>query len=256
MKITNKSLNRYLLVWVAILALPACSTAPVQTGEELIAPEFPADRVLREDVTYLDKEISDPLEGFNRTMYRFNYGFDRYVFLPAVNAYQTVLPNFMQTGINNFFRNIFQITTLINSILQLSPRKSVNTTGRFIVNSTVGILGLFDVASALNMPHHEEDFGQTLGYWGVGNGPYLVIPILGPSNARDGFGFFVDWFTRLTIRQWLLETKAWQEWLLTFTNAIDLRSRIAFRYYETGSPFEYEWVRLLYTTKRELEIEK
>ena len=193
MKTAYKQLQRHLLLLVAVLALGACSTAPVQQGDAVIEPSFSADRVLGDDVAYLSDEISDPWEGFNRSMYRFNYRFDKYVFLPVVNGYKAITPDFLEKGIHNFFLNLEDITTFFNSILQLSGTKTVQTTGRFLVNTTVGLLGFIDVASRLDIPKHDEDFGQTLGYWGVGNGPYLVLPILGPSNVRDGIGLGVDW---------------------------------------------------------------
>ena len=138
--------------------------------------------------TYLAEEIPDPWEGFNRTMYRFNYRFDKYIFLPAVRVYEAVLPDFAEQGIHNFFNNIRDITTLINSVLQLSADKSAITTQRLMWNTTVGLLGLVDVASKMELPRQQEDFGQTLGHWGVGTGPYLVLPIDGPSNVRDTTG--------------------------------------------------------------------
>ena len=270
MNTSNKTLHLHLrlLAPLAALLLGACSTAPVQQGETIIEPAFPADRVLsgyqepealseeveEEEVTYLSDEVYDPWEGFNRTMYRFNYRFDKYVFLPAVSAYETVTPDFMEQGIHNFFRNLQDITTLINSILQLSPEKTLNTSTRLVINSTVGLLGFINVAS--DVPRSDEDFGQTLGYWGAGTGPYLVLPILGPSNVRDGIGSGVDWLAYNEIRARTTDMETWQEWTMDILKALDLRAHTAFRYYETGSPFEYEWVRLLYTTKRKLDIER
>ena len=99
-------------------------------------------------------------------------------------------------------------------------------------------------------------FGQTLGVWGVGSGPYLVLPLLGPSSVRDGSGLLVDAVVRNEIRNEIVELETWQEWTWTILDAIDTRAHVAFRYYETGSPFEYEWVRMLYSTKRKLDIEK
>jgi phospholipid-binding lipoprotein MlaA len=268
MKTANKPLHTHLLTLLAVLLLGACSTAPVQQGETVIEPAFSAERVLggyeepedlageveEEEVTYLVEAVYDPWQGFNRTMYRFNYRFDKYVFLPAVSVYQTITPDFMEQGIHNFFRNLQDITTLINSILQLSPEKTLNTTTRLVINSTAGLLGFINVAN--DVPRSDEDFGQTLGYWGVGPGPYLVLPILGPSNVRDGIGAGVDWLAYNEIRKRTTDMEAWQEWTMDILKAIDLRAHIVFRYYETGSPFEYEWVRLLYTTKRSLDIER
>jgi phospholipid-binding lipoprotein MlaA len=255
MKTAYKQFQRHLLLLVAVLALGACSTAPVMQGDEVIDPSFPASRVLDSDLAYLADEISDPWEGFNRSMYRFNYRFDKYLFLPVVNGYKFIMPDFMEKGIHNFFLNLEDIPTFYNSILQLSGTKTVQTTGRFLVNTTVGLLGFIDVASMLDMPKHDEDFGQTLGHWGVGNGPYLVLPIFGPSNVRDGVGFGVDWaiFTAL---QDELHMKDSEIWALAIMRGIDTRANVAFRYYETGTPFEYDWVKLLYTTKRKMDIEK
>jgi len=255
MKTAYQQLQRHLLLLVAVLVLGGCSTAPVQQGDAVIEPSFSADRVLDKDVDYLSDEISDPWEGFNRSMYRFNYRFDKYVFLPVVNGYKAITPDFLEQGIHNFFLNLEDITTFYNSILQLSGTKTVQTTGRFLVNTTVGLLGFIDVASKLDMPKHDEDFGQTLGHWGVGNGPFLVLPVLGPSNVRDGIGLGVDWAIYTAIQD-ELDMKDSEEWALAIMKAIDTRAHVAFRYYETGTPFEYDWVKLLYTTKRQMDIEK
>ncbi len=246
-----------LLLLIAVLAFTGCSTKPVlpPEGESIIPPDFSAERVLGTDWERLkDTRVSDPWEGFNRAVFRFNYRFDRYVFLPAVRAYQAVTPDFLEQGFHNFFRNIQDITTLINSILQLSPEKTLHTTTRLVVNSTLGLAGFINVTS--DVPRSDEDFGQTLGYWGVGKGPYLVLPILGPSNVRDGIGTGVDWFTLNAIRDGTTDLETWQELTWDILRALDIRANTAFRYFETGSPFEYEWVRLLFTTKRQLDIER
>ena len=255
MKTVYKQFQRHLLLLVAVLALGGCSTAPVMQGDEVIEPSFPASSVLDSDLAYLSDDISDPWEGFNRSMYRFNYRFDKYLFLPVVNGYKFIMPDFMEKGIHNFFLNLEDITTFYNSILQFNGTKTVQTTGRFLVNTTVGLLGFIDVASMLDMPKHDEDFGQTLGHWGVGNGPFLVLPLLGPSNVRDGIGLGVDWAVYSAIQD-ELDMKDSEEWALAIMKAIDTRANVAFRYYETGTPFEYDWVRLLYTTKRKMDIEK
>ena len=255
MKTVYKQFQRHLLLLVAVLTLGGCSTAPVMQGDEVIEPSFPASRVLDDDVDYLADEISDPWEGFNRSMYRFNYRFDKYVFLPVVNGYKFITPDFLEQGIHNFFLNLEDITTFYNSILQFNGTKTVQTTCRFLVNTTVGLLGFIDVASRLDIPKHDEDFGQTLGHWGVGNGPFLVLPFLGPSNVRDGIGLGVDWAVYTAIQD-ELDMKDSEEWALAIMKAIDTRAHVAFRYYETGTPFEYDWVKLLYTTKRKMDIEK
>ena len=173
---------------------------------------------------------------------------------PQSSAYQAVTPDVVETGIHNFFRNIQDVTTLINSVLQLSFDKTMHTTTRLMVNSTIGLAGFINVAS--DVPRSDEDFGQTLGHWGVGTGPFLMLPVLGPSNVRDGIGTGVDWYATTEIRDRALDLEAWQAWTWTALRAVDLRAHTAFRYYETGSPFEYEWVRLLFTTKRKLDVER
>jgi phospholipid-binding lipoprotein MlaA len=253
---TTRIYNRlagFLVLGVALL-LGACSTAPKTIGEPVETPVFPADRVLGKDVVYQADLISDPLEGINRTIYRFNYHFDRYIFLPGVAAYQYVTPDPLEKGIHNFFNNLTDVTTLINSILQLNLEKTMNTTTRLLINSTIGLLGFIDVAH--DVPKKQEDFGQTLGHWGVGNGPYLVLPILGPSNLRDTTGYVVDWAVRNELRARATDLESYQEWVMDILWALDTRAHVAFRYYETGSPFEYELVRMLYTTKRQLDIER
>jgi phospholipid-binding lipoprotein MlaA len=235
--------------------LGGCSTAPVQKGEP-IPPEYSAKDILQPGVVYAASEIPDPFEGFNRTMYRFNYRFDKYIFLPAVRGYEWLVPDFFQARVHDFMNTWRRdFTTLYNSALQLSPGKTLDTAGRMLVNVTLGLLGLFDWATPMGIPLHQEDFGQTLGYWGSPAGPYLVLPILGPSSVRDGAGLGVDFLVKRETRTRLTTLGYW-EWGWDILDALDTRAHVAFRYYETGSPFEYEWVKLLYTTKRTLDIEK
>lgn len=235
------------------LLMTACSTAPVQT-DEAIEPLFTADRILDQEVVDV-VDVYDPWEGFNRSIYRFNYHFDQQVFLPAIRGYEAVMPDIARQGLSNFFNNFRDAITLYNSILQLSPEKSFNSAGRLMVNSTVGLLGFIDVASAMGIRRPIEDFGQTLGYWGVGSGPYLVLPLLGPSSVRDGIGIGVDYIALDTMRGELVRLQTWMLWAWAILNAGDTRANTTFRYYETGSPFEYETIRLLYTTKRKIEID-
>lgn len=137
---------------------------------------------------------ADPWEGFNRAMFSFNDTLDVYFLKPIAKGYKNVTPEFMQTGVSNFFSNIGEISNLTNSGLQGKKNAFVASTWRFVINSTVGIFGLFDVASSLGVRKYDEDFGQTLGYWGVSSGPYLVLPFLGPSTVRDAGGTAVDFF--------------------------------------------------------------
>lgn len=134
----------------------------------------------------------DPIEGLNRGIYKFNDVADKAVIKPVAGAYKAVIPSPVRSGVNNFFSNLGTLVTLINDLLQFKFSKAMDDAGRFAINTTFGIAGLIDVASKDNVPRHNEDFGQTLGYWGVGNGAYLVLPILGPSTVRDTGGLVVD----------------------------------------------------------------
>ena len=137
----------------------------------------------------------DPLEPLNRGIYSFNDGLDNVVIKPVAQAYRSVLPQFMRTGVHNFFSNINDVIVALNNLLQAKFLNAVSDIGRIVVNTTVGLLGVLDVATELGLEKHNEDFGQTLGYWGVGDGPYLVLPILGPSTLRDTVGLIVDFKT-------------------------------------------------------------
>lgn len=137
----------------------------------------------------------DPLEPLNRGVYAFNDALDNVVMKPLATGYQAVLPQFVRTGVTNFFSNLDDVTVIVNGILQLKIPQALSDTGRLLINSTIGVLGLFDVATHFGLEKHNEDFGQTLGYWGIGNGPYLVLPFVGPSSFRDGVGRWVDWKT-------------------------------------------------------------
>ena len=134
----------------------------------------------------------DPLESYNRAAFEFNDGFDRYLLKPVSEGYNAITPDPVITGINNFFSNLDDIIVIFNDLLQLKPMQFASDTGRFIINSTLGLAGLIDWATDMNMPKHQEDFGQTLGYWGVPEGPYFVIPFWGPSTIRDGAGLLFD----------------------------------------------------------------
>ena len=244
----------YILL-TSLLLITGCSTAPKQQGDPVEDAFFTPEQILGGGVDeHQDEEIYDPWQGFNRTMYRFNYYFDKYIFLPAVIGYFKITPDPVQKGIHNFFRNIQDLTTLYNSILQLNGEKTMNTTTRLLVNSTVGLLGFLDIAN--DVPRSDEDFGQTLGHWGVGAGPYLVLPVLGPSSVRDGIGQGVDWLYYNEVRRRTTSMERWQEVSMDLLKAIDLRAHVKFLYYETNSPFEYELVRMLWTTKRELDIKR
>ena len=233
-----------LVLWL----LAGCAGAPKLPPEIAAQPEL-AEAARTPSVI----DVYDPLEPMNRAIYNFNAGFDRYVFLPIVRAYEFVTPVFVQNRISDFFNNLAEIPTFANNVLQLKGDAAGRSATRLIIN-TMFTAGLFDLAGARGVPRVPEDFGQTLGHWGAGAGPFLVIPVLGPSNLRDATGLAAD-----AALLWALTPAVIADsYALSGTRyglqAIDTRKRTAFRYFETGSPFEYDLVRLIYTEKRKLDI--
>jgi phospholipid-binding lipoprotein MlaA len=172
----------WLPIWLALcLALAACATAGARSGD---VGAVGADQSAGSD---------DPLEPFNRAMYTFNDKLDRYFLKPIAKGYRAVVPSPARTGVSNFFSNLHEPGVMVNDVLQGKFKHAASDLGRFLVNTTIGIYGLFDVASHFGLERHNEDFGQTLGKWGVGEGPYLVLPFFGPSNFRDAPSLYVDY---------------------------------------------------------------
>lgn len=136
---------------------------------------------------------ADPLEPLNRSVFRFNDTLDENVLKPVATGYRDYTPTLVQTGVRNVFNNFSDVSAVLNNGLQLKGRQTASSLMRVVVNTTVGVYGLFDVATAIKLERYPEDFGQTLGYWGVHSGPYLVLPLLGPSTVRDTAGLPVDW---------------------------------------------------------------
>lgn len=139
-----------------------------------------------------DAEVKDPWEGYNRAMFSFNDALDRAILKPVTQGYRFVMPDFAEKGVHNFFENLSDVVTMFNNLLQGKPGEATQDFARVVFNTTVGIGGVFDVATVMGIPKHDEDFGQTLGVWGVESGPYLVLPLLGPSTVRDGLGKVPD----------------------------------------------------------------
>ena len=254
----KRTIISMLIIFLALLA--GCATAPVQKE-----PVIPA-RLSVEQYAIPEEQqafyVYDPWEPLNRRIYNFNAVFDEYVFLPVVRAYEFILPNFAQTGVTNFFNNLTEINNLMNSLLQFKILKGVNTLYRIAVNTTAGLGGLIDVATLQGVNRENEDFGQTLGFYGLGSGPYLVLPVLGPSNLRDTGGLVVDsvvysWMLRQLIAELGMDDSDEEilYWSLTGLSAIDKRHKESFRYFMTGSPFEYTFVRKLYLVSRQFLVE-
>jgi len=140
------------------------------------------------------QQNKDPLEGLNRTVYKFNDVVDNVALKPVAKGYQAATPNVVQKGIHNFFNNTRDVITAINELLQFKVKEAVNTVGRVAVNTTVGLLGVIDIHSMNGGVRTQADFGQTLGRYGFDSGAYLVLPLIGPSSTRDGIGFVTDEF--------------------------------------------------------------
>ena len=134
----------------------------------------------------------DPWEPMNRSVASFNDKVDDNVLKPLATGYRNVVPDLIQTGVRNVFNNFADMWSTVNNLLQLKPINTAESLGRVIVNTVFGIYGIFDVATYIKLERHPEDFGQTLGYWGMPNGPYLVLPLFGPSTLRDGASLPID----------------------------------------------------------------
>lgn len=136
----------------------------------------------------------DPWEGFNRTMFTFNDTLDFYILKPVATGYDKAMPDPLQDGVTNFFNNVGEIKTIFNDLLQFKFKQAGLDSTRFLVNTTVGVFGFIDIGSRIGLDRHDEDFGQTLGYWGVESGPYIVLPLLGPNTLRDSAGMVPDYY--------------------------------------------------------------
>jgi phospholipid-binding lipoprotein MlaA len=235
-----------------MLLLCGCSTLP-QTGPDTVPPLRTYEAVVKGEGPHL-LEVGDSMEGFNRGTYRFNYYFDEYFFLPIVRTYEFIMPNYLEDRVSSAIDNISEFGNLTNNLFQLKFKDAGITLSRFVVNSTVGIAGLWDPASTWGLKRQTEDFGQTLGHYGVGSGSYVVLPILGPSNVRDTTGIIADSaaFSLIGPAAWVDDTTISMAY--AGTAAVDRRHRIRLRYHQTGSPFEYELLRTLYSMKREYDI--
>ncbi|WP_448553386.1 MlaA family lipoprotein [Thalassotalea montiporae] len=249
----RKTLNfQHIALALITLLLSACSAKP-QLTENTEPPRVKiADDIKQHS---LFERYADPFEGFNRRMYYFNAKADEYVLLPIVSGYKAITPDPVEKGVSNFFSNLGELPTLANALLQLKFDVAATSFGRFALNSTIGLVGLFDVASPIGLKEQNEDFGQTLGYWGVGSGPYLVLPLLGPSSMRDATGLAVDTLGyRELVKE--LDLTSEEELFLDALRSVNGRANVPFKYYQTGSAFEYERIKLLYMKFREIQIKR
>lgn len=209
--------------------------------------------------------INDSLEPFNRRMYAFNTQIDKKIVYPASRIYAAVVPKPIRKGISNFYNNFSEIPTFVNSVLQLKPGKAVNALGRFVVNSTVGVLGVADVAKNMGMKRDPETMGDTLGHYGVKTGSFLVLPVLGPSDLRDAVGAGIDSISEGTVRRvaeekLFFDTGVFDKNVYGFTKPVvtglNASSMIGMRYGDLNSPFEYDLVKAIYYNYRKIQVIK
>ena len=243
------------VIFSLVLTLSGCASAPQMVS----LPEIPAMHSVDEIQDEYLAQSQDPWVGFNKNMYKFNFYMDKYALLPVVSGYEFITPTFVQERISSFFSNLREVRNITNNMFQLKGKQTLKSLSRFVINSSVGIGGLFDPATGLGLETPQEDFGQTLGYWGADPGPYLILPLMGPSNVRDTSGFVVDTSIQMAIKfaidpfsgidnSWIIDAG------MTTLEGIDKRHLTKFRYHDSGYPFEYEMLRYLYGKKREIEI--
>lgn len=197
------------------------------------------------------RDPRDPFEPINRVTYRFNDAVDRAVLKPVAKGYKKVAPQFVQTGVSNFFDNLFQPTVFLSDVLQAKFKPAANDMARFVLNTTVGIGGFLDPATAAGLDKNDEDLGQAFGKWGIGPGPYLVIPLLGFSDVRDGIGSAGQIYTSPIH---YVERDAWR-YSLNGVEVIDTRARLL----ETEKALEgtfdrYAFIRNAYLQRREYQV--
>ena len=241
------------IIFLLVTSLTGCAA----TNSNTLA-EVPAMHSIADFKDQRFAEVSDPWEGFNRNMYQFNYYLDKFLFIPVVTGYEFVTPVFVQQRISGVYNNLGEIRNFTNSLFQLKGRETVTTLFRFVTNSTLGLGGMFDPATDFGLERHDQDFGKTLGYWGGDSGPYLVLPVFGPSSLRDAGGVAVDSAIKLGIYSAIDPFGNSDNSLaigagITALGSVDTRHQETFRYFESGYPFEYYLVRFIYHERREIE---
>ncbi|OED45299.1 hypothetical protein ACH42_05155 [Endozoicomonas sp. (ex Bugula neritina AB1)] len=199
-------------------------------------------------------DIYDPLEPINRIFFRFNVQLDQYVLKPIMNLYEALIPGFMRQGVANFFQNLKDVPNTLNNLAQLKGEAALNSSGRLLINSTLGMLGVFDPAESMGITYRRSDIGMTLAHYGVSDGPYLMIPVLGPYNLRDTVGMVLelyveDWANYLGVSE---KTFSELPWFAAY--GINYRYKLQLTYDDFSSPFSYDMIRFLYSKKRELEL--
>jgi phospholipid-binding lipoprotein MlaA len=206
---------------------------------------------------------NDPFESYNRSIYNFNDGVDKYVLKPVAKGYDAITPDPVQKGISNFFSNLDDVLVIMNDLFQFKLAQAASDTGRIIINTTLGLFGLIDWASDLGLEKHNEDFGQTLGYWGVPSGPYFMLPLMGPSTIRDTSGLVVDSTYFDPINKELHEDfpppRRESEraiWGMTALKTIDFRAKLlkAEKILDEAALDRYTYIREAYLQRRQSKV--
>ncbi len=200
-----------------------------------------------------EERAQDPLEPFNRSMFALNEHIDTYLARPVARFYQKITPEPVDRGITNFFNNLDEVPTALNDLLQFKPRAALTDLGRLVVNTTVGMLGFMDPATEMGLERHDEDFGQTLGRWGIPPGPYLVLPVIGPNDFRDTLGFGVDWVSNPIYYRIGDNDAGWAMWILRY---VDRRADLlrAQRVLESAAMDRYIFTRESYLQRRRYQV--
>jgi len=208
-------LPRLIAILIVCALSSACATRPPASDPNAVAAY---------------EEVNDPLEPFNRAMFRTDQALDRALVRPVVHVYRGIVPEGGRRSVGNFLRNLRSPITFVHDVLQAEPERAGTTVARFVVNTFIGVLGLFDVGEDIGLPHHSEDFGQTLAVWGIGDGPFLYMPLLGPSTLRDGTGFVVDavWVDPLAWYSRSHGAETWIQWVVLGGLVINIKDETMF----------------------------
>lgn len=249
-------------LWLALAMALASMPALATTEDEGFTQPLASLKYLRHDkgvqvfnqatLTLLD--VPDPWEPVNRRLYHFNQRVDERVLIPVVKGYRFFIPDVLRQGVTNFFGNLGDVSNFGNSLLQLKGKRSLQTGGRLLINTTVGLAGVWDLASKLGIVKENEDFGQTLGFYGVKPGAYLMLPILGPSNVRDASGRVADFAAGESINFLNVAETSNDHREISVVKIVNEREVTEFRYGQLNSPFEYEKLRFVFSRARELQV--
>lgn len=225
----------------ALALVAGCATPPPAADQEALA-EW--------------EQTNDPLEPMNRAVFGFNQAVDRALLKPLAQGYRAAVPAFGRERVRDFLNNLRSPLVLANDMLQGDADRAMQTLMRFAFNTSFGIGGLFDVASPGGIPYHDEDFGQTFAVWGVGEGPYLVLPIIGPSNPRDTTGLVIEWLSDPFTNYMDNTGRDWAAWTRTGIAGIDKRESLldTLDEVERTSLDYYSSIRALYRQRRDTDI--